>query len=220
VQARRFDRPGGPETLSELLAIPGVREEVVLRSRFGFMAIHGGDLELMTETIASEAARLAGASYYGVVYPEGLDRHLASSRYRIDESSALRAFLEHAGPVVSIHGYGREGRWTSLLLGGLNRTLAITLADELRPRLPGYDVVTDLADIPIELRGSNPHNPVNVPVEGGVQVELPPRVRGISPLSPPAGDDGFSPPTRQLIDGLAAVARTWVERERAISTPG
>ena len=39
--------------LSELLASPGVREESVLRSRFGFMAFHGGALEEMTDVIAA-----------------------------------------------------------------------------------------------------------------------------------------------------------------------
>jgi phage replication-related protein YjqB (UPF0714/DUF867 family) len=212
---RQFDRPGGPANLRELLALPGVREDVALRSRFGFMAIHGGDLELMTDAIAAAAAVQAGASYYGVVYPVGLDRHLASARYRREESAALDSFLTHVDAVVSIHGYGRDGLWTSLLLGGGNRALADLLADELSGRLPGYEMVTDLDEIPSALRGTNDANPVNVPVSGGVQLELPPRVRGHSPLSPPPGPDGFSPPTRALIDGLAAVAEAWLDRESA-----
>ena len=215
MHARQFDRPGGPESLRELLALPGVREIVELRSRFGFMAIHGGDLELSTDAIAATAAAEAGASYYGVVYPVGLDRHLPSSRYRRDESPTLDSFLNHVDAVVSIHGYGREGLWTSLLLGGGNRGLAEMLAAELSDRLPGYDMVTDLDEIPVALRGTNPANPVNVPSSGGVQLELPPRVRGHSPFSPPAGPDGFSPPTRALIDGLAAAAATWLDRDSA-----
>lgn len=216
MRARHFDRPGGPATLSDLLAIPGVCEEVELRSRFGFMAIHGGDLELQTDVIASGAAGLAGASFYGVSYPVGLDRHLPSSCYRVEDSIALASFLGHVDAVVSIHGYGREGRWTALLLGGSNRDLAAALADELCPRLADYELVTDLDQIPAELRGTNPHNPVNVPRHGGVQLELPPRVRGNSPFSPPPGPDGLSPPTRALIDGLAAVAQVWADRELAV----
>jgi phage replication-related protein YjqB (UPF0714/DUF867 family) len=212
---RQFDRPGGPGNLTELLALPGVIEHVELRSRFGFMAIHGGDLELTTDAIAATAAAQAGASYYGVVYPVGLDRHLASSRYRRDESPALDSFLDHVDAVVSIHGYGREGLWTSLLLGGGNRSLAEMLAAELSDRLPGYEMVTDLDDIPVALRGTNSSNPVNVATSGGVQLELPPRVRGHSPFSPPPGPDGFSPPTRALIDGLATVAENWLDRESA-----
>lgn len=212
---RQFDRPGGPGTLTELLALPGVREVVSLRSRFGFMAIHGGDLELMTDAIAGAAAEQAGASYYGVVYPVGLDRHLSSARYRGEESAALQSFLDHVDVVVSIHGYGRDGLWTSLLLGGGNRALAEVLADELSGRLPDYELVTDLDAIPAPLRGTNASNPVNFPPSGGVQLELPPRVRGNSPFSPPPGPDGFSPPTRALIDGLAAAASTWLDRESA-----
>jgi phage replication-related protein YjqB (UPF0714/DUF867 family) len=79
----------------------------------------------------------------------------------------------------------------------------------LAARLDGYEVVTDLDDIPRELRGMHPVNPVNRPSGGGVQLELPPRVRGLSPLSPPADDDGLSPPTRAVIDALAAAAVEW-----------
>jgi phage replication-related protein YjqB (UPF0714/DUF867 family) len=212
--ARDFHRPGAPSTLRELLAMPGVREEVVLRSDFGVMAIHGGDLEVMTDTIAATAAELGGASYYGVVYPPQLDRHLPSVRYQPDQSAALQSFLEHVVTVVSIHGYGRDGRWTSLMLGGSNRSRAEEVAATLKSRLPDYDLVTDLDRIPPELRGVSAANPVNLPSGGGVQLELPPRVRGISPFSPPRGPDGFSPPTRALIDGLAELARQWADERR------
>jgi len=213
MEQRNFDRPGGPSTLTELLALAGVREDVALRSPFGFMAIHGGDLEAMTDVIAASAAEQSGASYYGVVYPPDLHRHLPSTAYRPDESATLRSFLERVTVVVSVHGYGREASWTSLLLGGRNRDLASALGSELAERLPEYEAVTDLAAIPTELRGSSARNPVNLPAEHGVQLELPPRVRGISPFSPPPGPDGFSAPTSALIDGLAAVASTWLERE-------
>jgi phage replication-related protein YjqB (UPF0714/DUF867 family) len=35
-----------------LLRVPGVTESGVLRSRFGFLAIHGGGLEKVTDVIA------------------------------------------------------------------------------------------------------------------------------------------------------------------------
>ena len=82
--------------------------------------------------------------------------------------------------------------------------VAITSAE-----LDGYTVVTDLDRDPRELRGLHRRQPGQPPVHGGVQLELPPRVRGLSPLSPPAGDDGLSPPTRALIQGLADAAQTW-----------
>ena len=68
-------------------------------------------------------------------------------------------------------------------------------------------MVTDLTAIPRELRGLHPDNPVNRVRGGGAQLELSPRLRGISPRSGPPGEDGLSPPTSALIQGLAA-ART------------
>lgn len=183
-------------------------------SRVGFMALHAGHLEAATGQIALAAARAAGSSAYVVHHPAGLDRHLPSVRYRAAESAALHTFVEHVDVVVSIHGYGRPGWWTRLLVGGANRALAAALAGELTARLPEYELVTDIDALPPELRGLHAANPVNVPKGGGVQLELPPRVRGLSPLSPPADADGWSPPTRALIEGLVAFART-VERAGA-----
>ena len=166
---------GGPQTLRELLAAPGVREQVRLRSTFGFMAIHGGELEQRTDLIARSAADLAAASYYVVSHPDGHDAHLASIRYRTEESAALAEFVDHVDVVVSVHGYGRRDRWTTLLLGGSNRRLARVLGAELARRLDGYEVVTDLEDIPRELRGMHPVNPVNRPSAGGVPSAIPVR---------------------------------------------
>ena len=45
-----------PQSLSALLSEPGVIEEGRLRSRFGFLAIHGGGLEEITDVIAERAA--------------------------------------------------------------------------------------------------------------------------------------------------------------------
>ena len=204
-------RVQAPRTLTELLALPDVDEQCELRSTFGLMAIHGGGLEMMTDVIASAAAESAGASYYAVIHPDDVEHHLSSLRYRVEESAALAAFVDHVDVVVSLHGYGREGSWTSILAGGRNRQLADTVASEVAARLPDYDVVTDLDRIPVELRGLSVRNPVNLPINDGVQLELPPRVRGLSPLSPPPGDDGLSPPTRALIESLAAVVERWSE---------
>jgi phage replication-related protein YjqB (UPF0714/DUF867 family) len=203
---RRFNSTDAPQTLAELLTRPGIVETSVLRSSFGLMAIHGGGLEVMTDVIAAAAAEQAGASYYGVLHPDDGDHHLPSVRYDRSESPALHEFLDHVDAVIGVHGYGLEDHWTSLLVGGANRQLAATVAEAIGQRLDGYELVTDLQRIPPRLRGTDPRNPVNVPRDGGVQLELPPRVRGISPLSPPPGADGLSPPTRALIEGLAAVA--------------
>lgn len=194
--------------VAALLSLPGVREEVQLRSRFGFMAFHGGHLEEVTDVVASLAATLAGASCYAILHPADAP-HLPSSSFGRDRSPLLARFLDHVEVVVTVHGYGRVGMWTSLLAGGSNRVLATHLATHVRAALPGYEVIDDLDTIPSDLRGLHPTNPVNVPPGGGVQLELPPRVRGTSPLSPPPDRDGLTAPTRALAVALAKAAAGW-----------
>ncbi|WP_422744915.1 poly-gamma-glutamate hydrolase family protein [Mycobacterium sp. WMMD1722] len=196
-----------PQSLSELLADPGVVEHSELRSRFGFLAIHGGGLEQVTDEIAIRAADAAGASVYVVRHPAQYPHHLPSARYLASESARLAEFLDHVQVAVSLHGYGRIGRSTDLLAGGRNRRLAGHLAAHID--IPGYRVVTDVETIPRELRGMHPDNPVNRMQDGGAQLELPSRVRGLSPRSPLPSDDGLSPATSALIHGLVAAARTW-----------
>ena len=198
---------GGPQSLSELLDQPGVIEDSRLRSRFGFLAIHGGGLEQMTDVIAERAANAADASVYVVRHPDRYPHHLPSSRFRSEESPTLAEFLGHVDVVISVHGYGRIGRSTQLLAGGRNRELAAHLARHVE--LPGYHLVIDLDAIPPELRGMHRDNPVNRVRGGGVQLELSPRVRGISPRSRLPGHDGLSPVTSELVRGLAAAARAW-----------
>jgi phage replication-related protein YjqB (UPF0714/DUF867 family)/gamma-glutamylcyclotransferase (GGCT)/AIG2-like uncharacterized protein YtfP len=196
-----------PQSLSELLCEAGVSEESRLRSRFGFLAIHGGGLEEMTDVIAERAADAADASVYLVRHPDRYPHHLSSARFRPDQSTRLAEFLDHVDIAISLHGYGRIGRGTQLLAGGGNRALAAHVAGHLD--LQGYQVVTDIDKIPLELRGLHPQNPVNRTRDGGTQLELPSRVRGISPRSPLPGDDGLSTVTSALVQGLAAAARSW-----------
>jgi phage replication-related protein YjqB (UPF0714/DUF867 family) len=110
--------------------------------------------------------------------PPDLRWHVPSVAFDPAESEALAAFLHHVGAVVAVHGYGREGMWTTLLLGGRNRELAAALAGELRAGLgDGFRVVDEVEEIPDGLRGQDRRNPVNRARESGVQLELPPRVR-------------------------------------------
>lgn len=194
---------------AELLARDGVREVVELRGRIGFMAYHGGALEEMTDVIAAAAAERSGASYYGVIQPDGMRHHLPSTKVRPAESPRLTQFLDHVELVVTIHGFGRRGMFTSLLLGGRNRVFADHVGSHLRAHLPAYDVVTDLDVIPPTLRGQHPDNPVNLPRLHGVQIELPPRVRGSSPLWWDWEGPGLTPHTESLITALALAASTW-----------
>ncbi len=190
----------------ELLRHPGVTETVRLRSRFGFMAFHGG-LEGGTETIAEAAAERAEASLYAVVQPADLTWHIPSAEVSPDHSGALSRFLEHVDVAIALHGYGRRDRAADLLLGGSNRTLAAHVAGRLRAHLPGYRIITDLDAIPVELRGLHPDNPVNRPRQGGVQLELPPRVRGASPSKRDRGQTCL--PTPGVVDGLIDAALSW-----------
>jgi phage replication-related protein YjqB (UPF0714/DUF867 family) len=190
---------------ARLLASPGVEEVVELRSTVGFLAFHGGSLEQETDVVAREAAARAGASLYAVVQPPDLRWHLPSREVTPAASPALAAFLDHVEVAVALHGYGRHGRWTDLLLGGSNRPL------------DGYTVVTDLDRIPRELRGVHPENPVNLPPGGGVQLELPPRVRGLTPHWQDWPGPELCPPTEALVAGLAEAARTWSGEGRGAS---
>jgi phage replication-related protein YjqB (UPF0714/DUF867 family) len=194
---------------AELLAHDGVEEICELRSAFGLMAFHGGNLEHGTDRVAIAAAERSGASLYAVLQPVGLRWHVPSTAVRPEESVQLKAFIDHVDVVVAVHGFGAEGYWTTLLLGGRNRELALhvgaALRQELRPH--GFDVIDDLEAIPSKLRGVHRLNPVNLPRGGGVQLELPPRVRGTSPMSQPEYTDA-------LIDGLATAASTWTVRAR------
>jgi phage replication-related protein YjqB (UPF0714/DUF867 family) len=196
--------------LDELLALPDVEEQCVLRSRFGFLALHGG-LEQHTAEIASAAAESSGASFYAVVQPDDLKWHVPSHRYAASASAELATFLAHVDVVVSVHGYGglrgSDDRWTTVLLGGTNRTLATELAGALRLTLPEYTWLDDMARIPNRLRGVHPDNPVNRPRDGGVQLELPPRVRGYGQFWRDFEGPGFPPHTVRLIDALSDIAR-------------
>jgi phage replication-related protein YjqB (UPF0714/DUF867 family) len=63
------------------------------------------------------------------------------------------------------------------------------------------------------LRGLHPSNPVNAVRGGGVQLELPPRVRGSSPLWWDWEAPHPTPHTAALIDGLVAAANAWTPAE-------
>ncbi|MEY3806169.1 MAG: hypothetical protein RIR69_981 [Actinomycetota bacterium] len=195
--------------LSELLTRDDVTEECVLRSRFGFMAFHGGSLEEMTDVIASAAAEKCGASYYGIQLPDNLEWHIPSHKVTADQSPLLETFLSHVSVVITVHGFGRAGFFTSLLLGGRNRRLAQHLSAHLRTHLPAYRIIDELDDIPQNLRGLHQDNPVNVVEHAGVQLELPPRVRGSSPLWWDWEGPGLTPHTQSLIEALAVAAATW-----------
>jgi phage replication-related protein YjqB (UPF0714/DUF867 family) len=203
------------DPFGEMLAMPGVQEVCELRGRVGFMAYHGGSLEEQTDVIASKAAERSGASYYAVLQPDDVQWHIPSHKVSPNSSGLLKSFIDHVETVITIHGFGRLDHFTSLLLGGQNRELADHLATHLRPRLPDYEIVTELERIPKDLRGLHPANPVNLPARQGVQIELPPRIRGSSPIWADWDHSEMVPPMAALIDGLVDAAALWATEPTA-----
>lgn len=189
--------------LAELLALPGVEEVCVLRSAVGLMALHGGSQDRGTHEIASRAAERSGASYYAIVQPRDLRVHLTSRRHDPAQSPAMQAFLDHVEVAISVHGFGRDGFSFSvqpgprlviepygparrgsqtgplrgIIVGGLNGELVDAACRLLRDRLPGYHAGSERVRL-----GFHPRNPVNLPAAHGVQIELPPALRGIGDL--------------------------------------
>ncbi len=202
-----------PVSFGDLLARPGVVETLDRRSKLGFCAFHGGNLERFTDQIAREAAERSGSSFYGVLQPKGMRQHIPSTKVDPAESEKLQAFLDHCDMVIAIHGYGLRGRWTDLLVGGQNRELAHHVSWHVRRTLPQYRVVEDVEQIPKGLRGQHSKNPCNLARGGGVQIELPPRVRGLTPMALhwPGHDPSIDrfPHIERLIEGLATAASTW-----------
>ncbi|MEA2535158.1 MAG: hypothetical protein QOJ93_2969 [Actinomycetota bacterium] len=190
---------------ADLLAQPGVVETVELRSKFGFMAFHGG-LEGGTAEIAGQGAEQAGASLYAVVQPPNMTWHVPSIEVTPDVSEGLAAFVGHVDVAVAIHGYGRRERPYDILLGGTNRELAAHIAAHLCAGIQGFEIVDDLEQIPANLRGLHRRNPVNLPRCGGVQIELPPRARDRR-LGAYRGEPCI--PVDGLIDALSRAAATY-----------
>lgn len=159
-----------------LAAAPGVVEKTHLAGEVGVLALHGR-LERRTEWVAETVASRAGASLHTVTVPPDLWWHVPSTRFGEAPTPGLAAFLDHVRVVVSIHGYGRTGMERVVLLGGRNRCLAADLAGRIRAT-GVLEAIDDLDEIPRGLRGMASRNPVNVPRDAGVQVEVPGGARG------------------------------------------
>jgi phage replication-related protein YjqB (UPF0714/DUF867 family) len=145
----------------------------------------------------------AGASYYAIIQPSDLRVHLTSRRHDPGQSERLGAFLAHVDIAISVHGFGRDGfnlfadpaqgiviepygpalrgsqtgPLRGIIIGGQNVQLLAVARRLMQGRFAGYRV----ADERIRL-GFHPENPVNLPWAHGVQIELPPGLRGIGDL--------------------------------------
>jgi phage replication-related protein YjqB (UPF0714/DUF867 family) len=225
--------------LAELLAMPGVREELTLRSSVGFMALHGGSQDRGTDQIARRAADEAGASYYAIIQPSWLRIHLTSRLHNPEDSAHLRSFLDHVDVAISVHGFGRDGfaLWVDsergmviepygpairanqkgplrgIIVGGLNAQLVDAARAIFEKRFTGYQV----ADNRVRL-GFHPDNPVNLPSAHGVQVELPPGLRGIGDFGEILGSRQ-EPLVSEVVDALVELATCASELLRTTPPP-
>jgi phage replication-related protein YjqB (UPF0714/DUF867 family) len=193
---------------AQLLARPDVVEELTLRAHgVGFLALHGG-LEPGTAEVARASADRAGASCYAVLQPRDLHHHVPSVSADPDAAPRLAAFLGGARVVVSVHGYWsrREELGHAILVGGARRELVALAAARLRAALPDVAVRDVPHEIPPDLRGLDPRNPVNRASGGGVQLELPPRVRVIGRVATRPEAAPYRAQTRTLVETLSLLA--------------
>ena len=168
------------------------------------MALHGGSQDRGTDQIASRAAEQAGASYYAIVQPPGLRVHLTSRLHDPEHSAHLQRVLaarggRHLGARVRARrlchldrpgprprdrplrtrapGAPDGSRSAGSSWEGSTRHCWIRRVGCWADRFAGYHV----ADERVRL-GFHPENPVNLPSGNGVQIELPPGLRGIGDL--------------------------------------
>jgi phage replication-related protein YjqB (UPF0714/DUF867 family) len=199
-----------PSRFGRALAEPGVVEHVELRSPFGFMAFHGGALERQTDRIAVAAADAAGASLYMVSHPEP-DRRTSPPRpstvtpHRPCARSSTTCASSSPCTATAVTACSRRCCWGGRTAGSQRRSGRCSPTPS-----PTTSCSTTSTRSPGSCAGSTPDNPVNLPPEGGVQLELPPRVRGLGPRWADWSGDGLVPPAEALVDALAAVARSWV----------
>ena len=128
----------------------------------------------------------------------------------------MASFLSFVNVVIAVHGYGRKDLWHHVLVGGGNRELARHVASHLREGLPEpYRVVDDLEAMPQALRGQHPENPVNLPLDRGAQLELPPTIRWNRKAGGWSDHRGVprSPDVDHLIDALAAAVESWAQNQ-------
>ena len=74
-----------------------------------------------------------------------------------------------------------------------------------------YGVIVELDDIPDGLRGQHARNAVNLPVNAGLQMELPPPIRWNKAATNWSDHEGTprAPQVSALIDTLADAVATW-----------
>ncbi len=172
----------------------------------GILALHAG-IECGTGEMAEAIARQTGATLLSFWQPSADRRyHVTSSLFDPDECAELRDFLLRSRLVVSMHGHRRPTHARHLFIGGRARRDAVRLAGRLRPQLSSLVITADLREMPSNLRGLNPSNPVNRSVYGGIQLELPPCARGFA--VPGSGGEEHPLPTSAVDFALTEAVTT------------
>ena len=142
------------------------------------MAFHGGLIEPGTAELA-EAIAGNDFDFYALLGFKNSDRHepsytaadlhLTSARY--DEPRLMKK-TETASLCLGLHGFG--GEEADFCVGGANKLERKRLVKELSERLPGLKSC-ELCCPPFN--GTSLKNPVNKCRDGGIQVEMSPRIR-------------------------------------------
>ena len=175
------------------------------------MAFHGGWLEEVTDDIAVD--RRPAQRGLGVCLPARPRRSVASAQSLLRshaDSPVLRQFLDHVDVVVAVHGFGSPAAVAGGAAGrsqphagvpcrGASDRTAAALRDPPSPR----------GDPHARWRASTHAIRATCRAHGGVQIELPPRIRGKSPMWTGFQGPGRVPHHEALIEGLAAAARNW-----------
>lgn len=190
---------GRPRT--ERVTIEGVDFTATLTpgDGIGLLALHAS-VEGGTGELADELAGRCGATSLVFRQCDGETVHIPSARMGAAPSALLRDFLAAVDVVVSLHGHLRPAAPRAIFLGGADRAAARLFAGGLEVLRPRFEPVSDLARIPVALRGVHPRNPVNQAGGRGVQVELPLLARTTSP-------GGADTPPREVADALAEGVR-------------
>ncbi|MEU6141947.1 poly-gamma-glutamate hydrolase family protein [Streptomyces sp. NPDC047081] len=189
-------------TRTEEVEIEGVRLFATLTTggEVGLLALHGSN-EGGTAELARSVAERCGATSLVFTQPgKPAPVHIPSPRMAVAHCELLRDFLSHVAVTVSLHGHRRRATPRAIFLGGANRPAAHRLASGLTALHPEFHTVTDLEEIPVNLRGLHSRNPVNLTRGGGVQVELPLTARTRRPGWRPGVPDE---PPQSVVDALA-----------------
>jgi phage replication-related protein YjqB (UPF0714/DUF867 family) len=110
---------------------------------------------------------------------------------KLEDRPLVMQFLNHVNMAISIHGHGRNERCA--YVGGLHQAMVHQFVVVALAALSHYEWIFDPESIPLEMRGRNPNNIVNLPPAQGMQLELPRDLRRTKPAADgrklePAGD--------------------------------